>query len=132
MENSQLLRIMITGEPAFHQIWLWFRTRYCWFTLIRTQLWAFVNKVTSEIFIPTVVKMKIKVLRDLTTCSWVIGYPAFSETLGPFYQNTHHQTTDNRMTVLHRLGARSVKYSFAYSMHTSFSRNTKLACQLIP
>ena len=71
---------MITGEPALHKIWLWFRTRSCWFTLIRTYLLAYVNTVISEIFIPTVVRMKVKVLRDLTPCSLVIGYTAFSET----------------------------------------------------
>lgn len=104
---------------------------FCWFTFIRTYLLAFVNMVTREIFISTAVRMKIKVLRDLTPCSLVIGYPAFSETLGPFYQNTHHLTTDNHMSVLHRRGARSVKYSLSYSIHINFSRNAKLVCQLI-
>jgi hypothetical protein len=124
--------MMTTGEPALHQIWLWFRIGSCWFTCIRTYLLAFVKTVISEIFIPTVVRMKIKVLRDLTSCSLVIEYTVFFETLGLFYQNTHHHTTDNHMTVLHRRGARSVKYSLAYSMHISFSRNTKLPCQLVP
>jgi hypothetical protein len=123
---------MITGEPALHKIWLWFRTRSCWFTFIRTYLLAFVNNLISEIFIPTVVRMNIKVLRDFIPSSLVNGYPAFSETLGPFYQNTHHHTTENHMTILHLRGARSVKNSLAYSMHISFSRDTKLACQLIP
>jgi hypothetical protein len=118
---------MIIGEPALHKIWLWFRTRSCWFTFDRTYWLAFVNTVISEVFIPTFVRMKIKVLRELTPCILVIVYPALSEILGPFYQNTHNHTTDNHMT-----GARSVKYSLAYSMHISFSRNTKLACQLIP
>jgi hypothetical protein len=122
---------MVTGEPTLHKIWLYFRTRSCWITFIRTYLLAFINTVISEIFIPTVVRMK-EILRDLTLCSLVNGYPAFSEILGPFYQNTHHYTTDNHMTVIHRPGARTVKYSLAYSMHISFSLNTNLACQLIP
>lgn len=62
-------------------------------------------------FIPTFVRMKTKVVRDLIPCSLVIGYPAFTETLGPFYQNTHHHTSDNHVTELHRQSTRSVRYS---------------------